>query len=113
MKNKLVWTHECTYIHSGTITIDSYLPTTAACEKASPTNQTENFAFHIRRITMAKLFLGYWDIHGLGSPIRFLLEIAGVDYEDKRYQIEDRDNWIANKDSLGLYVDILATLTTH
>jgi len=50
---------------------------------------------------MSKLVLGYWDIHGLASPIRFLLEIAGVDYEEKRFDIVDRDSWIAKKDSLG------------
>lgn len=39
---------------------------------------------------MGKIVLGYWGIHGLASPIRFLLEVAGADYEEELYGIEDR-----------------------
>ncbi|KAJ6648836.1 Glutathione S-transferase B, partial [Pseudolycoriella hygida] len=50
---------------------------------------------------MGKIVLGYWqDIHGLASPIRLLLEIAGVDYEEKLYNIDDRVDWDEKKESL-------------
>ena len=43
-------------------------------------------------------------IHGLASPIRFLLEVAGVDYEEERYTPEDKDKWFnEKKESLGNY----------
>ncbi|UXI15510.1 hypothetical protein NH340_JMT01453 [Sarcoptes scabiei] len=35
----------------------------------------------------SKPILGYWDIRGLGHPIRMLLTYVGVDFVDKRYQI--------------------------
>ncbi|KAG4068412.1 hypothetical protein HA402_007932 [Bradysia odoriphaga] len=50
---------------------------------------------------MGKIELGYWNIHGLASPIRFLLEVAGVDYDDKLYPIADQESWVNKKDSLG------------
>ncbi|KAH9382195.1 hypothetical protein HPB48_021745 [Haemaphysalis longicornis] len=51
--------------------------------------------------------LGYWDIRGLGQPIRYLLEYAGVPYEDKRYGFGSapefrRDAWLSEKHKLGL-----------
>lgn len=56
---------------------------------------------------MASLVLGYWDIRGLGEPIRYLLAHAGVPYEDKRYGFGDgpepnRDEWLAVKYKLDL-----------
>lgn len=44
----------------------------------------------------------------LGQSIRLLLAHAGVDYEDKRYNIKgeapnwDRSEWLTDKFSLGL-----------
>lgn len=46
--------------------------------------------------------LGYWDIRGLGAPIRHLLAYAGVEYEDKRYA--DPDAWF-QKDKFALGLD--------
>ena len=41
-------------------------------------------------------------IHGLASPIRFLLEVAGADYEEELYSIEDKEKWFGEKrESLG------------
>lgn len=34
---------------------------------------------------MAPVILGYWDIRGLAQPIRYLLEHAGVEYQEKLY----------------------------
>merc|ERR1712137_979840 len=51
---------------------------------------------------------GYWSLRGLGQSIRLLLAHAGVDYEDKRYNIKgeapnwDRSEWLTDKFSLGL-----------
>lgn len=51
--------------------------------------------------------LGYWNIRGLASPIRLLLEYAGVEYEDKLYKCGppptfDRSDWLNEKFTLGL-----------
>ncbi|XP_050027011.1 glutathione S-transferase B-like isoform X2 [Dermacentor andersoni] len=56
---------------------------------------------------MAPSVLGYWDIRGLGEPIRYLLAHAGVPYEDKRYSDgkgpePSRDEWLAEMHKLGL-----------
>ncbi|XP_049528961.1 glutathione S-transferase Mu 6 [Dermacentor silvarum] len=56
---------------------------------------------------MAPKVLGYWDIRGLGEPIRYLLAHAGVPYEDKRYSYgkgpePSRDEWLAEKYKLDL-----------
>jgi len=52
---------------------------------------------------MGKLVLGYWDVHGRGSPIRFLLEVAGADYQEEIYTVEGSDKWFKEKkESLGL-----------
>nr|ABL09303.1 allergen Aca s 8 [Acarus siro] len=49
----------------------------------------------------SKPTLGYWDIRGLGAPIRYLLTYAGIDFEDKRYS--DPNEWFGkDKPSLGL-----------
>ncbi|KAG8188982.1 hypothetical protein JTE90_010070 [Oedothorax gibbosus] len=44
--------------------------------------------------------LGYWDIRGLGEPIRYLLHYKGVDFEDKRYYTHP--SWMAEKFKIGL-----------
>uniref|UniRef100_F7AHC2 glutathione transferase n=1 Tax=Ciona intestinalis TaxID=7719 RepID=F7AHC2_CIOIN len=52
--------------------------------------------------------LGYWDLRGLGEPIRLMLEHAGADYVEKKYQHYkladgyDRTDWHSVKFSLGL-----------
>jgi len=56
---------------------------------------------------MAKLVHGYWEIRGLGQPIRLLLAYVGEDYEDKRYYTGpapdyDKSEWLAEKFKLGL-----------
>merc|ERR1739848_252002 len=44
--------------------------------------------------------LGYWAIRGLASPIRYLLEYVGAEYEETRY--ESGDKWFPVKFDLGL-----------
>ena len=56
---------------------------------------------------MARPVLGYWDIRGLGEPLRLLLEYCGTEYEDRRYEpvenFGDKDcEWNRVKSSLGL-----------
>ncbi|KAL1480293.1 hypothetical protein MTO96_051158 [Rhipicephalus appendiculatus] len=51
--------------------------------------------------------LGYWDLRGLGQPIRNLLVYKGVDFTDKRYKFGpapdyDRGEWLREKYTLGL-----------
>ena len=51
--------------------------------------------------------LAYWDIRGLATPIRLLLEQAGVQYEEKLYKCGpppsfDRSQWLNEKFNLGL-----------
>ncbi|XP_037047303.1 glutathione S-transferase Mu 1-like [Bradysia coprophila] len=50
--------------------------------------------------------LTYWDVRGLGQPIRFLLAYLEVEYEDKRYGLAEpphsRDEWLAVKPNLDL-----------
>lgn len=51
---------------------------------------------------MAPVTLGYWRARGLGNPIRYLLEHAGVEYEEKVYVCGGppdfpRDEWIKDK----------------
>ncbi|KAL1467008.1 hypothetical protein MTO96_005874 [Rhipicephalus appendiculatus] len=50
---------------------------------------------------------GYWDLRGLGQPIRNLLIYKGVQFEDKRYKFGaapdyDREEWLKEKFTLGL-----------
>ncbi|CAG2102924.1 unnamed protein product [Medioppia subpectinata] len=46
--------------------------------------------------------LAYWDIRARAQPIRLLLAYIGVDFEDRRYKFIDRDDYLADKFSLGL-----------
>jgi len=43
--------------------------------------------------------LGYWAIRGLASPIRYLLEHVGADYEETKY--ESGEKWFSVKFDLG------------
>ena len=45
-----------------------------------------------------KVTLKYFDIKGLGEPIRYVLSIAGVPFEDSRFA--SRDEFLALKPSL-------------
>ncbi|KAL3191633.1 hypothetical protein MRX96_059726 [Rhipicephalus microplus] len=51
--------------------------------------------------------LGYWDLRGLGQPIRNPLVYKGVQFEDKRYKFVPapdyhRGEWLREKYTLGL-----------
>lgn len=51
--------------------------------------------------------VGYWNIRGLVSPIKYLLEYAGVSYEEKHYICGpppnfERPEWLADKASLDM-----------
>ena len=47
---------------------------------------------------------GYWNIRAgvRGHVNRYIMAIAGVEYNDKRYDPADRAEWTADKESLGL-----------
>ncbi|KAG8198423.1 hypothetical protein JTE90_021664 [Oedothorax gibbosus] len=68
---------------------------------------------------MVKPVFAYWDVRGLGQPSRYLLHYKNVDFEDKRYQIEEnQENWLSEKFTLGLdfpnlpyYIDDKVKLT--
>ncbi len=52
---------------------------------------------------------GYWDLRGLGEPIRFMLKYCNVKYKEIRYKMTDsiddpnnRDDWLKDKFNLGL-----------
>ena len=54
----------------------------------------------------AALILGYWDIRGLGAPIRYLLEYLQVPYEDKQYFLGEapdfsKEAWFKVKHTMG------------
>ncbi|GBL79814.1 Glutathione S-transferase class-mu isozyme 1 [Araneus ventricosus] len=51
---------------------------------------------------MPKPVVGYWEVRGLGEPIRYLLHYKNVDFEDKRYQLADRESWEKVKFTLNL-----------
>ncbi|CAG2173483.1 unnamed protein product [Oppiella nova] len=53
--------------------------------------------------------VGYWDLRGLGQPIRFLLQYVGIAFTDVRYRIghdwtdpDLREDWLRVKWDLGL-----------
>jgi len=47
--------------------------------------------------------LGYWNIRGVGQPIRFLLEYLGEKYDEKIYPYSNMDKWFKeDKFSIGL-----------
>lgn len=55
----------------------------------------------------SKPTLGYWNIRGLGAPIRYLFYYLGVDFEDKQYPYGpapeySRDAWMNEKFTLGI-----------
>ena len=54
-----------------------------------------------------KPVIGYWKIRGLISPIRYMFEYLGVEYEDVQYEQGDapefsRECWLSVKPTLGL-----------
>jgi glutathione S-transferase len=55
----------------------------------------------------SSITLGYWKIRGLAQPIRYLLEYAGLKYDEVLYQAGgppdfDRSQWTTKKERLGL-----------
>ncbi|XP_023324889.1 uncharacterized protein LOC111698714 isoform X1 [Eurytemora carolleeae] len=44
--------------------------------------------------------LGYWDMRGIGEPIRLILEHAGACYDDRRI-LTSKPKWLKFKTSLG------------
>ncbi|GIX83678.1 glutathione S-transferase Mu 1 [Caerostris extrusa] len=51
---------------------------------------------------MSKPIVGYWDVRGLAEPIRYLLHYKNVDFEDRRYKIDQRESWEKEKFNLNL-----------
>merc|ERR1712168_58553 len=67
--------------------------------------------FHITAILQKKMTkpeLGYWDIRGLGQPIRFLLEYTGTEFTDTLFSVKgeapnwDTSHWMDVKFTKGL-----------
>ena len=57
--------------------------------------------------TATKPALGYWDNRTIAEPLRLLLALAGVEYDDIRYPVGeppdyDKSEWLEAKHSLGL-----------
>jgi glutathione S-transferase len=55
----------------------------------------------------SKPTLGYWNIRGLGAPIRYMLLYCGVEFTDKMYRAGpppeyDRSEWLDEKFNLGM-----------
>ncbi|XP_022703227.1 glutathione S-transferase Mu 5-like [Varroa jacobsoni] len=52
------------------------------------------------------IVFGYWDIRGLGQAIRYVLEYAGLQYDEHRYplgeKLDGRQEWLKVKFTLGL-----------
>lgn len=53
----------------------------------------------------SKPVLGYWDIRGLGAPIRYLLHYCKIPFEDKHYKCGpkpdyDKSAWLEEKEKL-------------
>ncbi|GFY55388.1 glutathione S-transferase Mu 1 [Trichonephila inaurata madagascariensis] len=46
--------------------------------------------------------VGYWDVRGLAEPIRYLLHYKNVDFEDKRYSLDNPAAWQNVKFTLNL-----------
>ncbi|KAI1290303.1 Glutathione S-transferase [Halotydeus destructor] len=59
---------------------------------------------------MSTPIVGYWDVRGLGEPVRFLMYHLGVPFVDKRYSMvgathrydEVLNTWYEEKPNLGL-----------
>ena len=54
-----------------------------------------------------KLTIGYWKIRGLISPVKYILEYLGKDYNAVDYEQGDgpefsRESWLQDKPNLGL-----------
>ncbi|KAG8198424.1 hypothetical protein JTE90_021665 [Oedothorax gibbosus] len=50
---------------------------------------------------MVRPVFAYWNFRGLAEHIRYLLYYKNVDFEDKRYNVEE-DVWLSEKFTLGL-----------
>nr|ACR61712.1 26.5 kDa glutathione transferase recombinant protein [synthetic construct] len=50
---------------------------------------------------MNKYKFAYWNLRGLGQPIRLILEFISVPYEEKRFQAAEKEQWFAEKYDLG------------
>ncbi|XP_070575708.1 glutathione S-transferase Mu 1-like [Ptychodera flava] len=53
------------------------------------------------------MLLGYFKVRGLVQPIRCILEYAGIDYEEKFYELGpapecSKESWLKEKHNLGL-----------
>lgn len=49
------------------------------------------------------IVLGYWDLHGLASSIRYLLELVEANYTEDIFTYDTKDDWFENKKkNLGL-----------
>ncbi|KAL4483071.1 hypothetical protein ABPG74_019097 [Tetrahymena malaccensis] len=49
-----------------------------------------------------KIVLGYWAAHLQGQPSRYVLELAGIPYEDRVYTMQNRADWFEkDKQTLG------------
>ncbi|VUZ56454.1 unnamed protein product [Hymenolepis diminuta] len=50
---------------------------------------------------MSKYQFAYWNLRGLGQPIRLMLEYIGVPYDERRFLHTEKEQWFADKYNLG------------
>ena len=53
------------------------------------------------KMSGTKPLLGYWNIRGLAQSIRYLLTYAGVEFDEKLYDIDKHETWFNEKFNLG------------
>ena len=56
-----------------------------------------------------KPILAYWDVRGLGEPLRYQLIYSGVKFEDKAYT--DRETWGNDKKNSAMHFPNLPSFT--
>jgi len=60
----------------------------------------------LHKMSQSKPRFGYWCIRALGNAIRYVLEYAQIDYEERTYNLgknfDTREDWLKEKFNLGL-----------
>ena len=76
------------------------LGSSSATDAAEQDQLTQHYSYWIKPI------LGYWDIRGLGQPIRMMLAYANLDYEEEKFETSQdpasRSSWLDEKFKRGM-----------